>query len=164
MDAVGERLRLRAADALDLGVISACLQDARIPIKEMAYIPGERRFMAVFTRYRRELQADPRSCEGLTETETALVFEDIEDVKFRGFDPSTLDRELTLLTIATSPGRQFLVDVDLVFEGDARIRLRTDRIHARMDDFGQPQPARVTPCDHEACELPGWLESYDYKA
>ncbi len=83
---MSDRLRLRAADCEDLAVIAACLQDARVPLKEMAFAPAERRFMAAFTRYRRELQADPSSCEGLTECPSALVFDEIEEVKYRGID------------------------------------------------------------------------------
>jgi hypothetical protein len=163
MTTTAERLRLRAADAEDLAVIAACLQDARIPLREMAYVAAERRFLAAFTRYRRELLADPRSCAGLTETAAAIVFEEIEAVRYRGIDTAQRDRELTLLTIATAPGRERLVHIELIFEGDARIQLQTDRIRVRMEDFGEPRLSATTPCDHEACELPGWLESYDYK-
>lgn len=154
----GERLRLRAADCEDLAVIAACLQDARIPLREMAFQPHEKRFLAAFTRYRRERQADPSSCEGLTECQSALVFEGIEEVRYRGLETSDLERQLGLLTIATEPGRERVIHVDLVFEGDARIQLRTDAISCRLDDFGEPVPCKVTPCDHflEAT-MPGWL-------
>ncbi len=146
----GERLRLRAADPQDLAVIAACLQDARITIREMVFMPGERRFAAAFVRYRRELLADPTSCAGLTECPSALTFEDIAEVKHRGLDPNDLDRELSLLTIATEPGRRHLVHIDLVFEGDVWIQLRTDAIRCRLEDFGDPVPCRRTPCDHFA--------------
>jgi hypothetical protein len=69
-----------------------------------------------------------------------------------------------LLTIATEPGRQHLVRIDLVFEGEARIRLVSNAIDARLDDFGEACASTVKPCDHDACELPGWTESYDFKA
>jgi Protein of unknown function (DUF2948) len=161
---MSDKLRLKATDAEDLAVISACLQDARIPLREMAFESGEHRFLAAFTRYRREKQPDPRSCDGLTECQTALVFEKIDEVKYRGIDPAMPERELVLLTIATQPGRDHLVLIDFIFEGDARIQLRTNHIEARMDDFGAVAPCTVTPCDHEASVLPGWTESYEYQA
>jgi hypothetical protein len=145
-----DRLRLRAADAEDLAVIAACLQDARIPFKEMAFLPEDRRFMAAFTRYRRELLADPTSCEGLTECQSVLVFEAIDCVKFRGLDPAALDAEHNLLTIATEPGKEHLIHIDLVFEGDGWIQLRTDKIACRLEDLGEAVPCRRTPCDHFA--------------
>jgi hypothetical protein len=147
---VPDKLRLKAADAEDLAIISAFLQDARIPLREMAFLPKERRFCACFTRYRRERQADPTSCEGLTECLSGVVFDDIAEVKYRGLDPTDAGRELTLLTVATEPGKDHLIHVDLVFEGDACIQLRTDRIACRMDDFGDAVPCRRTPCDHFA--------------
>jgi len=157
---MGDKLRLKAADCEDLAVIAACLQDARIPLKEMAFLPGERRFVAAFTRYRRELLPDPASCEGITECASALVFDEVDEVKYKGIDPANLEREFSLLTIATGPGRQRLIHIDLMFEGDVSIQLRVDRIAARLDDFGEPVLSAVTPCDHFDTPLPGWTESY----
>ena len=54
-----EGLRLKAVDGDDLSVIAACLQDALIPLSEMAYLADEQRFLAAFTRFRRECLADP---------------------------------------------------------------------------------------------------------
>jgi hypothetical protein len=157
---MSDKLRLKAADCEDLAVIAACLQDARIPLKEMAFLPGERRFVAAFTRYRRELLPDPSSCEGITECASALVFDEVDEVKYKGIDPANLEREFSLLTIATGPGRQRLIHIDLMFEGDVSIQFRVDRIAARLDDFGEPVPSAVTPCDHFDTTLPGWTESY----
>ncbi|HMR34297.1 MAG TPA: DUF2948 family protein [Geminicoccaceae bacterium] len=154
-----DKLRLKAGDAEDLAVIAACLQDARIPLREMAYLAGEKRFVAAFTRFRRERQRDPRDCEGLTECTSAVVFDGIESVKHKGFSDLDPLRELSLLTIATEPGRDRLIHIDLVFEGDAQIQLRTDAIACRLDDFGEPQRCRVTPCDHFESEF--WAQVQD---
>lgn len=149
-----EKLRLKAADAEDLAVIAACLQDARVSLREMAFTPAEHRFAAAFKRYRRERLPNWSDCEGLTECLAALVFDAIDEVKYRGLDPSRPDSELTLLTIATEPGKDHLIHIDLVFEGDAQIQLRTERIACRLDDFGEPEVSRVTPCDHLS---EGWI-------
>ena len=151
---MADKLRLKAGDAEDLGVIAACLQDARISVKEMVFSPDERRFAGAFNRYRRERMQDWTSCEGLTECLAALVFEGIDEVKYRGIDSARPDHELVLLTIATGPGKDRLIHIDLVFEGYAQIQLRTDRIDCRLDDFGPPGPCKVTPCDHLG---EGWI-------
>jgi hypothetical protein len=153
---MSDKLRLRATDCEDLAVIAACLQDARIPLREMAFLPAERRFMADFVRYRRERQPDWDSCDGLTECQAVLTFEGVEEVKYRRLDPSDLARELTLLTIATAPGREPLIHVELIFAGDAVIQLRTAAIACRLEDFGEAVPCRETPCDHFAASMPGW--------
>ena len=145
-----EKLRLEAVDAEDLAIVSACLQDARVTLREMAFMPTERRFMAAFTRYRRERQQDPASCEGLTEQVAVLTFEAVPEVRYRGIDPAEPLRELVLLTIATSPGREHLIHIELVFEGDAGVQLRTEAIHCKLADFGDPVLCVRTPCDHFA--------------
>lgn len=158
-----DKLRLRAADAEDLAVIAACLQDARIPLKEMVFLPDEKRFVAAFTRYRREKQKDWSNCEGLTECASALVFDGIDEVKYRGVDKSAPDKEMELLTIATAPGPQHLIHIELVFAGGSEIQLRTHAINCRLDDFGAPVPCRVVPCDHFTTPVPGWTEPYAEK-
>ena len=50
-------LKIIARDAEDLAVVSACLQDALIPLNEMRYLPQERRFIMVANRFRWERAA-----------------------------------------------------------------------------------------------------------
>jgi hypothetical protein len=146
-------VRLRAEDVEDLAVMSALLQDARIKLRDMLFDPEERRFIAAFTRYRRELQADPTSCEGLTERRSALRFDCIASVKHKKLDPDELDRELSLLTVATAPGDRHLLHIELIFDEGVQIQLRTDCIDALLEDFGEARRCRKTPCDHFAEEL-----------
>jgi Protein of unknown function (DUF2948) len=140
-----ERLRLRAVDADDLSVIAACLQDALIPLAEMAYLPEQRRFMAAFTRFRRECLADPACCDGLTQCQSVLTFEQVEAVKHSGLDERFGGIRLELLTMLAEPGEDGLVHVTMVFAGDAAIQLRVRALAATLEDFGEPWGATVTP-------------------
>lgn len=146
-------VRLRAEDVEDLAVLAALLQDARISLREMVFDPDTNSFVAAFTRYRRELQPDPTSCDGLTERACALRFDCIAAVKHRKLDPTDLDRELGLLTIATAPGERHLFHIELVFDDGVQIQLRTDCIDALLEDFGEPRLSVKTPCDHFAEEV-----------
>ena len=135
-------LRLRAVDADDLSVIAACLQDALIPLSEMAYLADEQRFVAAFTRFRRECLADPASCAGLTQCQSALVFR-----RGRG-GPAPRPRQPLRRGQARAPDHDRasrradgLIDVTLLFAGDAAIRLRVREIAATLEDFGEPWPA-----------------------
>ncbi len=145
-----KKLKLRAEDPQDLAIISAILQDARVSLGEMAFDPESGRFMAAFARYMRELQEDPCSCEGLLEIPSALTFEKVERVLYRDIDTGDRAKEMTLLTIATEPGRDHLLHIHLLFAGGAEIQLRSDAIHCRLEDFGESCPCRVNPCDHFA--------------
>jgi hypothetical protein len=147
-----KRLRLRAEDQEDLSVIAACLQDALIPLSEMAYLAEERRFLAAFTRFRRECLADPTSCEGLTVCQTALSFDEVEAVKFRGLDPRLGRVRLELLTVVAETGADGLTHVTLLFAGDAAIQLRVRRLAVRLEDFGEPWPAEAAP-QHDLVSL-----------
>ena len=57
-------LRLRAEDDEDLAVISACLQDALVSVRDLAYDRDARTFVLVANRFRWE-GADARACEKL---------------------------------------------------------------------------------------------------
>jgi len=151
--AKGVPVRLRAEDVEDLAVLAALLQDARITLREMVFDPEANSFIAAFTRYRRELQPDPTCCEGLTECGSALRFDCISAVKHKKLDPADLDRELTLLTIATAPGDRQLFHIELVFDEGVQIQLRTDCIDALLEDFGEARLSLETPCDHFAEEV-----------
>jgi hypothetical protein len=146
-------VRLRAEDVEDLAVMAALLQDARITLREMVFDPEAQSFISAFMRYRRELQPDPTCCEGLTERRSALRFDCVTTVKHRNLDADDLDRELTLLTVATAPGDRHLFHIELIFDEGVQIQLRTDCIDALLEDFGAPQQCRKTPCDHFAEEL-----------
>jgi hypothetical protein len=139
-----ERLRLRAVDAEDLSVIAACLQDALVPLSEMAYLADERRFMAAFTRFQRERAVDPGQPEGLTQSQSVLVLHDILAVRFRGLDSRFGAVRFELLTLISEPAEDGL-RITLLFAGDAAIQLDARTIAATLEDFGDPWPAITLP-------------------
>jgi hypothetical protein len=151
---MSEGLRLKAVDSDDLSVIAACLQDALIPLSEMAYLAGERRFLAAFTRFRRESLADPAGGAGLTprltQCQSVLVFHEVEAVQHYGLDTRFGGVRLELLTLFAESAEDGACEVTLVFAGDAAIRLRLRALRATLEDFGEPWPATVPP----AHELP----------
>jgi hypothetical protein len=140
-----QRLRLRAVDADDLSVIAACLQDALIPLSEMAYLADERRFMAAFTRFQRERLPDPGRPEGLSQCQSVLVLQEIEAVRFRGLDSRFGAVRHELLTVVAEPAEGDLVYITLLFAGDAAVQLHARKIAALLEDFGEPWSATTAP-------------------
>jgi Protein of unknown function (DUF2948) len=138
-------LKLRAEDADDLAVISACLQDAIVPVRDLAYDPDEREFLLVANRFRWENGAGraPRD-PGFERTLCGLAFRDVASVTYRGFRRSEADRLMPLLAIRAE-GNAVLLE----FSGGAMIRLEVARILAHATDFGEPWPTRWLP-RHEA--------------
>jgi len=150
---MSEGLRLKAVDSDDLGVIAACLQDALIPLSEMVYLAGEDRFLAAFTRFRRECLVDPTQCAGLTQCQSVLAFSDVEAVRHHGLDSRFGGVRLELLTMVAEPAGDGATDITLLFAGDAAVRLRVRRISATLEDFGEPTPAPVPPA-HDLAATP----------
>jgi hypothetical protein len=145
-------LRLKAVDADDLSVIAACLQDALIPLREMVYLPDEHRFLAAFTRFRRECLPDPTACDGLTQCQSILTFDGVECVRHHGIDRRFGGVKLEFLTMVAQPDADGLVSVILLFAGDMALQLRVRAIDATLCDFGEPWPAAAAPRHELAAE------------
>src|SRR6187551_337055 len=97
----GTGLRLRAEDVEDLAVISACLQDALVSVRDLAYDPAARSFVFVANRFRWEGGDDGAPFE---RTLCGISFDEVDGVVYRGFQRSEEDRILSLLAIQAIPG------------------------------------------------------------
>ena len=142
---MSERLRLKAVDEDDLQVMAACLQDALIPLREMAFMVGDRRFMAAFDRFQWEGSTTTGSAEALTICQSVLSIDHVEDVKYRGIDPDIDGVKLELLTILAEPADDGGFDLILLFAGDIAIKLRVRALSLALEDFGDPRAARHAP-------------------
>ncbi|MFQ5939079.1 MAG: DUF2948 family protein [Alphaproteobacteria bacterium] len=127
-------LKLRAEDAEDIGVISACLQDALIPFSEMAYLPAEQRFVLAVNRFKWENCGESRAeCESYERVSCGLSFERVTSVRLRALDQTNRGQILELLGIVPE------VDaIVLLFAGGGAIRLEVERILCHLEDFGEP--------------------------
>ena len=134
-------LKLRAEDAEDLLVISACLQDALVPVRDLAYIPEERTFLFVANRFRWENGVQPAPGEaGLERTLCGITFSEVTAVSYNGFRRSENGRILSLLAIRAENGK-----VHLEFSGGAAIRLEVACILCHAKDIGEPWPTPWQP-------------------
>jgi hypothetical protein len=140
-------LRLRAEDSEDLAIISACVQDALVTVRDLAYDRDARTFVLVANRFRWETAEAADGRTGRFErTLCAIAFGEVENVVYRGFERSEEERILCLLAIrpvhlADSP------TIDLAFSGKATIRLSIATINCRARDLGEPWPTAFHP-DH----------------
>jgi hypothetical protein len=143
-------IRLRAQDEDDLKVVSACLQDAIVPIGDMCYLPRERRFVMVANRFKWE-EAD-RSRPGpaaddddllpFERTHCGLHVENVTGVKLRGIDLKDRSQILELLSLEPYGGGGIV----LHFAGGGCIRLEGASWQCFMEDLGEPWPTGCKPC------------------
>ncbi|MDR3425205.1 MAG: DUF2948 family protein [Alphaproteobacteria bacterium] len=136
-------LKLRAGDAEDIQVISAVLQDAIVPVCDMAFQPESNAFVLVAQRLRRE-DGEGGEKERIC---CALTVRGVVAVQKHGIDQHQGERMLDLLAILFEPSGH----LSLIFAGDARIRLELGAWSATVEDFGESWPALCRPC-HEARE------------
>jgi DUF2948 family protein len=134
-----DALKLLARDEEDLAVISAILQDALIPVSEMAYLPEDRRFALVANRFRWEAPHD-RPRDNFERRFTGLSIGGVTGVRRRGFRPGDPTRILALLAVRRVAGA-----LQLDFAGGASIRLETGEILCHLDDLSEPWPTRWQP-------------------
>lgn len=145
---MGGAVRLRAVDAEDIRVVSALLQDAIIPIADMAYLPGDRQFVILASRFQWEGRAPdggPTPDEGgedAARIQCAVRFSGVTAVRRRGVDLRQRGAFLSLLALEPVDGA-----VLLRLSGGADIRLEGDAIECRLSDRGDPWPTRSRP-DH----------------
>jgi hypothetical protein len=93
-------LKLRAEDADDLAVLSACLQDALVAVRDLAYLAEEERFIFVANRFRWETGMRPLLGEEPHQRILCVVtFGAVGSVAYRGFRRTDEDRILCLLAI-----------------------------------------------------------------
>jgi hypothetical protein len=146
----GGALKLRAEDADDLLVLSACLQDALVPVRDLAYVAEERTFVLVANRFRWENRASASPETGERERVLCAVsFAGVSGVSYRGFRRSDEDRILALLAIRAVSVPSGGAAVHLEFSGDAVIRLEVARILCLAKDLGEPWPTPWHPRHEE---------------
>lgn len=154
---MSEPLRLRADDEEDFKVIAACLQDALAPVGEMQFLPEEKIFAMLVTRFRWEncpesFDAPPAqgdrppadamfvSCSTYERINCGLRFDGVTQVKRRNINPKDVGRILELLTVHLAGS-----SVELIFAGGMAIRLEGERIVCRLQDLGESWPTHWRP-------------------
>jgi len=136
------RLQLRAEDAEDIAVISACLQDGLITFSDMEYLSEEQRFVLVVNRFCWECgaAADGPAKDAFMRVNSGLCFDAVTDVRLRNLDRKDRSRVLELLAITGGDGY-----IDLLFAERGRVRLEVARVSCHMQDLDEPWPTRRRP-------------------
>ena len=138
-------LKLAAADAEDLQMLSARLQDAAGKLKDFAWLPKQRRFAAVLYRYRWEDVKGPG-----TRVRAALRFDGVSKVQSTNVKLGASEAVVSLLAINFTPNGEGdpAGVIDLVLAGGGTIRLTVECIDAELADQTGPWTARARP-SHE---------------
>ena len=135
-------LRLVAQDAEDLQVISTLLQDAVLPLTELAFDARRRRFALLLNRFRWEDRAEAeRIGRAYERVRSLLVVEDVRKVQTMGFDRADKELVLSLLSMSFEPAEDGAGRLTLTLAGDGAIALDVEALEIRLDDVTRPYRA-----------------------
>lgn len=142
-----ELLKLIAMDDEDLKILSVQLQDAILRIEDMAYLPQERRFAAILSRFN-WLSATGNGREnaaGYERGRSALRFEGVIGAQFQSLTLEDKSGVLELLAINFEPEELPGGFITLIFCGGGAIRLHVEFIEAELRDLGPVWKTRAKP-------------------
>lgn len=149
-------LKLFALDEEDLAVLSAHTQDALVPAKDLTFLPRERRFALMLSRFDWQAYA-----EGKRERVIAgLHFDRVSKVSSTMIDRHDGDLLLELLAISFERGAAPAGAVVLTFSGGPAIRIEVECLEAEMRDIGPRWTVNSCP-DHPLDDAPDWLAAAD---
>ena len=152
-------LKVIARDAEDLAVVSACLQDALIPLNEMRYLPQERRFIMVANRFRWERAAkggeeqapgtdatfeSEEDFGALQRTNAGICIDRVLAVRSRSIDRSRPDDFLSLLSVELDGNK-----LSFLFAGGGVIQVEIEALALYLSDLGKAWPTQWQP-EHAA--------------
>ena len=138
------RLKLAAADAEDLEVLSARLQDAVVKLKNVSWQPKKRRFAAVVNRLQWE-------SGGQTRVRAGLHFDGVLKVQSHKVKLGADEAVVSLLAVSFTPagGEDPGGMIELVLAGGGAFRLTVECVDAELADMTSSWAARGKP-DHES--------------
>ena len=138
------RLKLVAADAEDLEILSARLQDAAGKLKNFIWLPKKRRFAVVLNRLQWEEG-------GKTRVRAGLHFDGVLKVQSSKVKLGAGEAVVSLLALRFEPagGDDPGGVVEIVLAGGGAIRLTVECIDAELADITGPWAALGVP-DHDA--------------
>lgn len=134
-------LQLLAADAGDLQVISAALQDAVCALGDIRYEKGARRLTIAFNRFRWEAEAK----KGGERVRSALQLGGVLEVKAKKLRRDAPKAVASLLTIAFEPGEAPGGTVVFSFAGGGELRASVECVDAVLADLSRPWPTPNRP-------------------
>ena len=128
------RMKLNAIDTEELKIIATVLQDGLIEVSDVKYLPSIRIFIVMITRFMWEEKIVNKTNN---RTKAVLVFEDVLAVHSRNIDQMNKTKVLELLTFNFYYNKSKNIEIELLFNNDATIKLETEVVQARLEDQGE---------------------------
>ena len=128
------KMKLNAIDTEELKIIATVLQDCLIEDSDDKYLPSIRTFIVMITRFMWEEKIVNKTNN---RTKAVLVFEDVLAVHSRNIDQMNKTKVLELLTFNFYYNKSKNIEIELLFNNDATIKLETEVVQAKLEDQGE---------------------------
>ena len=128
------KMKLNAIDTEELKIIATVLQDGLIEVNDVKYLPSIRTFIIMITRFMWEEKIVNKTNN---RTKAVLVFEDVLAVHSRNIDQMNKTKVLELLTFNFYNNKSKNIEIELLFNNDATIKLETEVVQAKLEDQGE---------------------------
>jgi hypothetical protein len=128
------KMKLNAIDTEELKIIATVLQDGLIEVNDVKYLPSIRTFIVMITRFMWEEKIVNKTNY---RTKAVLVFEDVLAVHSRNIDQMNKTKVLELLTFNFYYNKSKNIEIELLFNNDATIKLETEVVQAKLEDQGE---------------------------
>ncbi len=133
-------LRLNALDAEDLAIVSAHVQDAVLRVGDLALDGRAGRLLVPMNRFAWEAARPPplvaKPEPGERRRSVASCFDRVLSASRTGIDLGAPEDVLSLLALRWTPGDDPSGAIELVFAGEAAIRLHVECIEVQLADLG----------------------------
>lgn len=139
-----DTLKLVALDEDDLKIVSAHVQDAVMKVADLDFSPKGKHFTVAMNRFVWEKAGGVFSRRN-ERRRAVLNFDRVLSVRSAGIDTKRQEDVLSLLTVRFAAGAAPAGTVDLVFAGNATVRLEVECIEARLADVGGAWEAASRP-------------------
>ena len=133
-DGATRPINLVARDEVDLGVLSALVQDAVLTAGDIRYTKPKRRLAMLINRFRWE----DGTAQKPERVRSLLVFDDVTLVQAQGLDRKDPNLVVSLLSLAFAPGDDGSGVVTLVFAGDGALALAVEALDVSLKDVTKP--------------------------
>tara|TARA_B110001454_G_scaffold218746_1_gene247720 strand:+ start:430 stop:834 length:405 start_codon:yes stop_codon:yes gene_type:complete len=134
-------MKLNAIDTEELKIIATVLQDGLIEVSDVKYLPSIRTFVVMITRFMWEEKVISKINMRI---KAVLLFKDVLAVHSKNIDQRDKSKVLELLTFNFFYNKSKNIEIELLFNNDATIKLETEIINSKLEDQGKPWDVKNT--------------------
>ncbi|MZR31438.1 DUF2948 family protein [Sneathiella litorea] len=144
-------LKLIAAEAEDMEILSAALEGMITSPGEMSYLKSMRAFTVMGSRFKWEDATGPsKSDKNWFRIRTGIFFGDVMSIKSAGITQANPKEVLELLSLSTHVGEDAQAEIRLNFAGGGTLSLATECINVTLTDTGEPWTTELKPGHDDA--------------